>query len=95
MRIAITLDPDIAQQIRQRMAERRLSKTRVVNDALRKGLAEISQKQRLKPFKVEPFAFEFQPGIDHDNLKQALDELEVEDYLEKRRRDPAAPANED
>jgi hypothetical protein len=87
MRTTLTLEPDVAQQIRKRMAEKKLSLKRVVNDALRDGLAQTAKKARLKPFKVEPFALEFKPGIDPDKLNQLVDELEVEDFLDKQRRE--------
>jgi hypothetical protein len=86
MRTTLTIEPDVAQQIRQRMAEKKLPLKRVVNDALREGLAKSGKKEKLKPFKVEPFSLEFKPGIDRDKLNQLVDELEVEDFLDKQRR---------
>jgi hypothetical protein len=86
MRTTLTLEPDVAQQIRQLMAEKKLPLKQVVNDALRQGLSKIGRKEKLKPFKVEPFALEFKPGIDRDKLNQLVDELEVEAFLEKQRR---------
>jgi hypothetical protein len=85
MRTTLTIEPDVAQQIRQLMTEKRLPLKRVVNDALREGLAKSAKKAKAKPFKVEPFSLEFKPGIDRDKLNQLVDELEVEDFLEKQR----------
>ncbi|MGO9255232.1 MAG: hypothetical protein ACLQU1_02860 [Bryobacteraceae bacterium] len=84
MRTTLTLEPDVAQQIRQRIAEKKLSLKRVVNDALRTGLAEARRKEKVPPFKVDPHSFKFKPGIDPDKLNQLVDELEVEDFLRKQ-----------
>jgi len=87
MRTTLTLEPDVAQQVRQRMAEKKLPLKRVINDALREGLSSSRKKERLKPFRVEPFSLEFKPGIDRDKLNQLNDELQFEEFLEKRRRE--------
>jgi hypothetical protein len=39
MRTTLTLEPDVVQQLRRQMAEKKLSLTRIVNDALRAGLS--------------------------------------------------------
>ena len=83
MRTTLTIEPDVAQKIRQRMAEKKISLKRVVNDALRDGLAKSNKKEKVKPFKVEPHSFQFKPGIDRDKLNQLNDELEVEEFLRK------------
>ncbi len=45
MRTTLTIEPDVAQQIRQRMAEEKLSLKRVVNDALRAGLSKTGKTE--------------------------------------------------
>ncbi len=39
MRTTLTLDPDVAQRLKSRMAEQKATLKQVVNEALRRGLA--------------------------------------------------------
>ena len=84
MRTTLTLDPDVAQQIRERMVNRNLSLKTVVNEALRAGLAKTRNRAKAPLFKVEPHSFGFRPGIDPHKLNQLADELEAEEFLRKR-----------
>jgi hypothetical protein len=86
MRTTLTIEEDVARQIRKRMAEKKLPLKQVVNDALRAGLKKTSKQERVPPFRVEPYPMEFQPGINPDKLNQLVDELEVEDFLRKMSR---------
>ena len=79
MRTTLTLESDVAQRIRNIMAEKKLTLKRVVNDALRAGLS-TRKKERVMPFRVKPHAFGFKPGIDPDKLNQLLDQLEAEEF---------------
>ena len=83
MRTTLTIEEDVAQQIRQRMAEKKLPLKRVVNDALRAGLSKTGKKEKIPPFVVKPHSFGFLPGIDHDKLGQLLDQLDTEDFIRK------------
>ena len=77
MRTTLTIEPDVAQRIRRRMAQKGHSLKRVINDALRAGLAVADEKARVK-FSVEPHPCRFKPGIDQDKLNQLVDEMEAE-----------------
>ena len=83
MRTTLTLEPDVAQQIRQRMAEKKLTLKRVVNDALRAGLSKTGKKERTARFVVKPWPLGLKPGIDYDKLGQLLDQLETEEFIRK------------
>ena len=85
MRTTLTLEPDVALKLKQRMASEKVSMKRAVNEALRTGLSAPRNKARVK-FKVEPHAFNFRPGIDLNKMNQLVDELEVEDYLRRNPR---------
>ena len=78
MRTTLTLDPDVAQKLKRRMKERRLTLKDAVNQALRAGLS-IGPEPSAGPFIVEPHSFGFKPGIDLDKLNQLADELEAEE----------------
>ncbi len=77
MRTTLTLDPDVAQRLKARMAEEGLSLKQAVNEALRAGLGRDSRQEPVK-FRVEPHPCLFRPGIDLDKLNQLADELEAE-----------------
>ena len=80
MRTTLTIEPDVAQRIRRRMAQRGLSLKRVVNDALRAALAGPEKTDEAK-FSVETHPCRFKAGIDLDKLNQLADELEAESTL--------------
>jgi hypothetical protein len=78
MRTTLTLEPDVAQLLKLRTQQEKISFKRAVNDALRAGLSRARSRARVK-FKVEPYPFRFKPGIDLNKLNQLVDELEVEE----------------
>ena len=82
MRTTLTLDPDVARQLKARAAAEELPLKEVVNRALRIGLNAV-EKPPAKKFQVEPHSFQFKPGIDLDKLNQLVDELEVDEFVRK------------
>jgi len=86
MRTTLTLEPDVALRLKQRVQRRSISLKEAVNQALRAGLKATEEPPPPK-FKVEPYPLRFRPGIDPDKLNQLLDELEVEAFREKMLRD--------
>jgi hypothetical protein len=85
MRTTLTLDPDVAQKLKRRMADQKLTLKDAVNRALRAGLA-VEERKPKAPFKVKAHAFGFRAGIDPDKMNQLSDDLEVEDFLAKWQR---------
>jgi hypothetical protein len=81
MRTTLTLDPDVAEQLKRAVSEGKKSLKEVVNEALRVGLAHKPEATRPK-FVVEPHSFQFKPGIDQTKLNQLCDELEAEAVAE-------------
>jgi hypothetical protein len=82
MRTTLTLDPDVALRLKQRMEKEGLSLKHAVNEALRAGLSSTPKRAR-KVFRVEPHSCGFKPGVDLDKLNQLVDELEVEEVRSK------------
>ncbi len=77
------MDPDVAEKLKRRMAQKKVSLKAVVNEALRAGLKETANCARPK-FKVEPHSSGgFLPGIDPDKLNQLLDQLDIEEFARK------------
>jgi len=82
MRTTLTIEPDVAQQIRRRMTRKKSTLKQVVNEALRAGRS-ATEKEHNAPFRVKPHSFQFRPGIDTNKLNQLLDDLEAEESLKK------------
>jgi len=83
MRTTLTLDEDIARQLRELSRRSGESFKEVVNTTLRKGLGGAKSSSRLPRFQVKPKACGFRPGIDVLRLNQLNDELELEDFQRK------------
>jgi hypothetical protein len=81
MRTTLTLDDELARQLKETSRRTDESFKVVVNDAIRRGLRLADQPEpRLPPFVVEPKACGFRPGIDPRRLNRLADELEMEDF---------------
>jgi hypothetical protein len=82
MRTTLTLDPDVAQELKKKIETEKITLREAVNSALRAGLRQ-SKREKKVPFEVEPHAFGFHAGIDPDKFNQLVDELEVEEIVRK------------
>jgi hypothetical protein len=83
MRTTLTLDPDVAERIRQETASGRVSLKQVVNEGLRRGLV-MKQAPARKPFRVRPHFSAYQPGVDRGKLTQLLDELDAQVFVDSQ-----------
>jgi hypothetical protein len=83
MRTTLTLDPDVAMNVKKRMAEKKLTFKETVNQAIRDGLKAEAKEKKRAPFKVIPHSFGFLPGIDQNKLGQLLDQLDAEEFVRK------------
>jgi Arc/MetJ-type ribon-helix-helix transcriptional regulator len=84
VRTTITLDPDVAERIQQRVKESKFTFKEVVNQALRAGL-QSDDLAEVHPFVVQPHACGFKAGIDLDKMNQLVDEFEAEESTRKLR----------
>lgn len=90
VRTTLTIDDDLAGILQRKSRELDKPFKELVNNALRKGLAESSTEKKHK-ITVRPHDFgSMRAGLDMDRMNQLVDELEVEDYLRKAARDDAA-----
>jgi len=88
MRTALTLDDELARELRQIARQTDQSFKEVVNAALRRGLSQGEKPEApLPPFRVKPKACGFRTGVDIYRLNQASDEIEAEDFRRELRRD--------
>ncbi|MEM7481474.1 MAG: DUF2191 domain-containing protein [Acidobacteriota bacterium] len=88
MRTTLTLDDDLARRLKD--TARLTGKTfkEVVNATLRRGFGRGElPAATLPPFKIGKKARGLRPGIDPLKFNQLVDELAVEDFLEKVRKE--------
>lgn len=81
MRFTLTLDNDVAKEIRELARQSGGSVDGVVNSVLRKGLARGASASGNARFEVTPKSCGFQGGVDVRRLNQLSDELEAEEFL--------------
>jgi hypothetical protein len=81
MRTTVTLDPDTAALVRQRMRERGVSFKEAVNDAIRAGLAGDAPRQA---FETRTAALGT-PAVNLDRALQVAADLEDEELVRKTR----------
>lgn len=86
MRTTVTLDPDAERLLRQAMHLTGQSFKVTLNEAIRKGLADVVPAIDEKPFVVKAKDMGLRPGIDQRKLQQLADEMEVDAYLEVTRK---------
>ena len=80
MRTTLTLDDDVAVQIERLRRARDVSLKELVNDALRRGLRELSAKpKKRKPFRTRTSDMG-KPLINIDNVAEAIAYAEGEGY---------------
>ena len=80
MRTTLTLDEDVAKELKERARHSGESFKEVVNTTLRKGLIQGAKPvSRLPAFKVIAKTRGFRTGVDLLRLNQLYDELEIED----------------
>jgi hypothetical protein len=93
MRTTLTLDDSLARELRTLAHQTDRSFKQVVNETLRQGLARGAEPaEPLPPFRVEPKACGFRPGVDVYGLNRLNDEIEIDDFrreVSQRARDEA------
>lgn len=80
MRTTLTIDEDVAVQIERLRRCRDASLKDIVNEALRRGLSDMSTPRKRKPFRTKAFhcGKALIPNI--DNTAEVLALLEGEDF---------------
>lgn len=84
MRTTLTLDPDVAERLKQELSNGEQTLKQVVNERLRIGFG-VKPSTKQQPYKVKAHHSAYRPGIDRTKLNQIADEIEVEAVLSKAR----------
>lgn len=79
MRTTLTLDDDVADNVKRLAAKRKQPFRRVLNDLLRRALSGQSARPKPAAFRIETFSSALRAGVDPLKLNQLVDDLEVED----------------
>jgi len=81
MRTTLTIDEDVAVRLERLRRERDLSLKEVVNDALRRGLREMTMPQKKrKPFRTRPIEGVTALLDNVDNVAEVLAYLEGDEF---------------
>jgi hypothetical protein len=81
IRTTVTLDPDVAAQLKALARQRNQSFKVVLNNTVRAGLA--AERGGRRPFKVEPLRMGLLPGVDLTHALQMAADLEDEEIIRK------------
>lgn len=81
VRTTVTLDPDVAEKLKDYAHRGKLSFKQALNELLRRGLQARVHPLEARRFEVNPHSSGFRPGVDPGRLNQLLDELEMQDFV--------------
>lgn len=81
----MTLEPDLAEKLKEYARRRRSSFKEALNTVLRRGLAAQEPLPSRRRFVVAAHSGAFKPGLDLSRLNQLVDELETEDFVRESR----------
>ncbi len=76
MRTTITLDDDVAQELRERMRKSGKSFKETVNESLRCALHSTGESAPLEPFVVRSQPLGLRSGLDYANIGDLLEQVE-------------------
>ena len=80
MRTTLTLDPDVSAKARKGAARLGQPFKRVVNSALRLGLAELLKPVPAKSYRTKARPLGLNEGFSYDNVSELLARAEGEDH---------------
>ena len=83
MRTTLSLDPDVADEVKKEMRRSGRGLKATINEALRRGFRLGRRSPRPATFRVQPHPFGLRPGVDPDRLNQLVDELEADEARRK------------
>jgi hypothetical protein len=83
MRTTVTLDPDVAEQLKSFARRRNLSFKAALNRAVRSGLSAERGKAAEAPYKVPVRTMRLQPGVDLTHALRLAADLEDEEIIRK------------
>lgn len=83
MRTTLTIDDDLAKELREKAYKTGSPFKEVVNKAIRVGLREIDKPKQRKPYKCKSYSLGYPPRADLDHSLNLADRLESEEIARK------------
>ncbi len=83
MRTTLTLDDDLARELREKAHQTGAPFKEVVNKAIRAGLKQIDKPRQIKPYKCKTYSLGYPPRADLDHALNLADRLESEEIARK------------
>lgn len=83
MRTTLSIDDDIARELREKAHQTGRPFKEIVNKALRAGLGNIDKPKQTRPYKCKAYSLGYPPSADLDHALQLADHLESEEIARK------------
>ena len=80
MRTTLTLDKDVAEQLKTVKVKLKKPIKQLVNDALRLGFEQMQRAPKRKPYRTKPHRMGLRAGFNLDNVGELLSRLEGGNY---------------
>jgi len=84
MRTTLTIDDDLAQQLREKAHRTGAPFKLVVNKVIRAGLENLETPRRTRPYHCKSYSLGHPPRVDIDHALALADRLELEEMARKR-----------
>ncbi len=75
-RTTITLDEDVKAKVKAEVRRTGAPFKQIVNDAIRRGLAQQPDAKKIPPFKIKPKNLGLRPGLSYDCVWKLIEEVE-------------------
>jgi metal-responsive CopG/Arc/MetJ family transcriptional regulator len=83
MRTTLTIDDDLARELREKAHKTGSPFKEVVNKAIRAGLEDMDKPRQIKPYKCKTYSLGYPPSADLDHALNLANRLESEEIARK------------
>ena len=83
MRTTLTIDDDLARELREKAHKTGSSFKEIVNKAIRAVLEHLDKPKQIKPYKCKAYSLGYPPRADLDHALKLADRLESEEIARK------------
>lgn len=85
MRTTLVIDDHVMRELKDKAHRTGQPLKRVVNDALRLGLAQLQRPSRKRPYRVKTYSMGYPPRVNLDKALEIASALEEEEIARKLR----------